>query len=468
MKNFDRRQFLNTAGALTAGALLTNPLQSFASQSPTKIKLALAGTGIRGTGFWGKAIVERYPNETEFVALFDHNAGRLEFAKEFMGIECPVFTDFESMIKQTKPDFLIVTTVDATHHEFVIKGLEMGCNVITEKPMTTDEIKCQAILDAERKTGRKVIVGFNYRYGLQFTKLKELLVSQEAGRLTSVDFHWYLNTYHGASYFRRWHGERDKSGTLLLHKATHHFDLLNWWIDSDPLEVVAFGSLEHYGKNNAFSGANCRSCAHTSECKFYWDIMAEPHLVDLYVKNEKYDGYIRDNCLWRNRIDIYDKMAVQIKYANKVQVSYSLTTYSPYEGWRIAFNGMDGRIDSWEGIPWENEKMLSQSQLHAAEMNQNGTAEPEEYDKIMVMKNWQDYKLVKVPRVRSGHGGGDIRLQDKIFKNPAMADPYKHSAGTRDGAMSVLIGIAARKSIEEGRMVKIQELTDLPVLAVRP
>lgn len=196
--------------------------------------------------------------------------------------------------------------------------------------------------------------------------------------------------------------------------------------------------------------------------------MAEPHLVDLYVKNEKYDGYIRDNCLWRNRIDIYDKMAVQIKYANKVQVSYSLTTYSPYEGWRIAFNGMDGRIDSWEGIPWENEKMLSQSQLHAAEMNQNGTNEPEEYDKIMVMKNWQDYKLVKVPRVRSGHGGGDIRLQDKIFKDPAMADPYKHSAGTRDGAMSVLIGIAARKSIEEGRMVKIQELTDLPVLAVRP
>ena len=468
MKNLDRRQFLNTAGVLTAGTLLTNPLQSFGNRPQTKMKLALAGTGIRGTSFWGKAIVERYPNETEFVALFDHNPGRLEYAKQFMGIDCPVFTDFEAMINEAKPDYIIVTTVDATHHQFIIKGLEMGCNVITEKPMTTDEVKCQAILDAERKAGRKVIVGFNYRYGLQFTKLKELLVKQEAGRLTSVDFHWYLNTYHGASYFRRWHGERDKSGTLLLHKATHHFDLLNWWIDSDPMEVVAFGSLEHYGKNNAFRGENCRSCPHTKECKFYWDIMAEPHMVDLYVKNEKYDGYIRDNCLWRNRIDIYDKMAVQIKYANNVQVSYSLTTYSPYEGWRIAFNGMDGRIDSWEGIPWENAEMVSQSQLHAAEMNQNGKEAPEEYDEIMVMKNWQDYNLVKVPRVRSGHGGGDVRLHDKIFKDPNMADPYKHSAGTRDGAMSILIGIAARESIEEGRMVKIEELTDLPILAVRP
>jgi hypothetical protein len=62
---------------------------------------------------------------------------------------------------------------------------------------------------------------------------------------------------------------------------------------------------------------------------------------------------------------------------------------------------------------------------------------------------------------RAGHGGGDKKLQDKIFKNPAMADPYKHSAGIRDGAMSVLIGIAARKSIESGEKVRIAELTDL-------
>jgi len=468
MENLNRRQFLNTAGALAAGTLLTNPLQSFGNRSKSTMKLALAGTGIRGTSFWGRAIVERYPNETEFVALFDHNPGRLEIAKQFMGVDCPVFTDFEAMVTQTKPDYIIVTTVDATHHQFIIKGLEMGCNVITEKPMTTDEVKCQAILNTERKTGRKVIVGFNYRYGLQFTRLKELLAKQSVGRLTSVDFHWYLNTYHGASYFRRWHGERDKSGTLLLHKATHHFDLLNWWIDSDPMEVVAFGSLEHYGHNNSFRGANCRACAYTDQCKFYWDIMTDERMVDLYVKNEKYDGYIRDNCLWRNRIDIYDKMAVQIKYANNVQVSYSLTTYSPYEGWRIAFNGMNGRIDSWEGIPWETAEKSSQSQLHAEEMSQKGQDENKEYDEIMVMKNWEDYELIKVPKVRGGHGGGDVRLHDKIFKDPDMPDPYKHSAGTRDGAMSILIGIAARKSIEEGRMVKIEELTDLPVLAVRP
>jgi len=165
--------------------------------------------------------------------------------------------------------------------------------------------------------------------------------------------------------------------------------------------------------------------------------------------------------LWRKEIDIYDKMSVQIKYANDVQVNYSLTTYSPYEGWRIAFNGFDGRIDSWEGIPWRADERVNQAELHAMEMNQNAKEEDSSYDEIMVMDNFGDYELVKVPRKKGGHGGGDKRLHDKIFRNPDMADPYKHSAGTRDGAMSVLIGVAARKSIETGKPIRIESLTDL-------
>ena len=74
--------------------------------------------------------------------------------------------------------------------------------------------------------------------------------------------------------------------------------------------------------------------------------------VDLYVKNEQHDGYIRDGCVWSNEIDIYDKMSAQIIYANGVTVNYSLTTYSPYEGWQIAFNGMNGRMETWEDIPY--------------------------------------------------------------------------------------------------------------------
>jgi hypothetical protein len=183
--------------------------------------------------------------------------------------------------------------------------------------------------------------------------------------------------------------------------------------------------------------------------------------MELYVQNEKYDGYIRDNCVWRNSIDIYDKMAVQIKYANNVQVSYSLTTYSPYEGWRIAFNGMNGRLESWEDIPWRMKEKVDQASRHAAEMNQSDAGNTR-YDEIFVQKNFErDYEMIKVEASRGGHGGGDSRLQDKIFRDTNAADPYKHAAGSRDGVMSAIIGIAARKSIEENRIVKIEELTSI-------
>jgi predicted dehydrogenase len=465
MSTFNRRKFISRSGAAVAGSVVANPVSSLMAKSinPAKKKrLVLVGTGIRGAGVWGKRVVAQYSDYVEFIGLCDINPGRLEFVKKYMGVDCPTFTDFDEMMKKTSPDMVIVTTVDATHHEFIVKGLNYGADVLTEKPLTTDEDKCAAILKAEKESGKQLIVGFNYRYASLPTKLKEILLSNEIGKVTSVDFNWYLNVYHGASYFRRWHGLRNKGGTLLVHKATHHFDLLNWLIDSDPVEVFAYGSLEHYGKNNAFRGDKCRTCPHKEKCKFYWDITRDQMAMDLYVANENYDGYIRDNCLWREEIDIYDKMAVQIKYANNVQVSYSLTTYSPYEGWRIAFNGFNGRLDSWEGIPWRKEEKITQAELHAKEMSQEEHEESSpNYEEAVVMENFGDYKKIQIHAGKGGHGGGDKPLQDRIFVDPDMPDPMRHAAGTRDGVMSIMIGIAARKSIEEKRPVRIEELTSL-------
>jgi predicted dehydrogenase len=451
---------------LAAGSMMTAPAWGFGLKPNEKLKVVLVGTGVRGTSFWGRRLVEQYPDILEFVGLSDINPGRLEYAKEYMKVDCPTFINFEEMVNQTQPDLVIVTTKDSTHHEFIIKGLQMGCDVLTEKPLTTDERKCQAILDAERSSGKNLIVGFNYRWSPYSTKIKELLSEGAIGKVTSVDFHWYLNTYHGASYFRRWHGERESGGTLWVHKATHHFDLLNWWLDSDPSEVFAYGALEHYGSKGPFRGDKCRTCAHKDDCKFFWDITSNERYMNLYVKNEHHDGYIRDNCLFREEINIYDKMSAQIKYANDVVVNYSLTTYSPYEGWKIAFNGMDGRLEAWLDIPYMNSEGLSQEELHTAEMNQN-LDDDVRYEPMILHKNWDKYETVNVPVERGGHGGGDSRLQDKIFKNPEAADPYKHSAGVRDGAMSILIGIAARNSIETGEPVRIASLTDLQPRAQR-
>ena len=441
-----RRDFIALSGSALAGSMFLHPVAealTLFNRPGEKMKLALVGTGVRGLAMWGRDVVRAYKDQIEFVGLADKNQGRLEYGKSYMGVNCPVFLDTDQMLSQTKPDVLIVTTMDSTHHEFIVKGLMAGMNVISEKPMTTDEKKMQAILDAERKSGKKLIVTFNYRYSPHRQKMYELLRAGEIGDITSVDFHWYLNTSHGADYFRRWHGQREFSGTLLVHKSTHHFDLLNWWIDSDPEEVYAYGALEFYGKNGPFRSKTCRGCPHASKCDFYWDITKSEHLTKLYVDAEKYDGYHRDGCVFREEIDIYDKMAVQIKYKNKVQVSYSLTTYSPYEGYRIAFNGTKGRLEAWikESQPWQEK----------------------EEDEIHLTKMFGEREIITIPHGGGGHGGGDTRLKDKLFKDTEAPDPWRQSAGSRDGAMSCLVGIAARHSIEQGKPIKVQDLTDIPL-----
>ena len=140
--------------------------------------MVLVGTGSRGTGFWGKNIINKYSDLVEFVGLCDINPGRVEYAKSAMGVSCPTFTDFDKMMQEIKPDTVIVTTVDATHHEFIVKALGYGAEVITEKPMTTDEIKLASILEAEKKANKKITVGFNYRHNPHVTKIKELLVKE--------------------------------------------------------------------------------------------------------------------------------------------------------------------------------------------------------------------------------------------------------------------------------------------------
>ena len=436
----DRRNFIQHMGAATIGSLLIpGSVMASLNKSNKPLRVAIVGTGIRGIDMWGIPVVKEFPDHVQFVGLCDTNPGRLAYAKKALNVNCNTYTDFDSMMKETKPDKLIVTTVDNTHDEFIVKGLEYGADVVTEKPMTTDEKKCQKIIDAEKRTGKKVTVTFNYRYSPHRQKIYELLRAGEIGDITSVDFHWYLDTSHGADYFRRWHRLRKNGGSLLVHKASHHFDLLNWWIDSDPEQVFSYGSLDVYGKNGPFRHTNCRPCPHKSKCSFYFDMTKSKKLMDLYAANEQYDGYLRDGCVFKEDIDIFDKMAVQIKYKNSVQVSYSLTAYSPYEGYRISFNGTKGKIDAWikEKQPWEEEP----------------------FDEITLTKNFGKRQIFRIPNNEQGHGGGDVRLRKQVF-TPGE-DPYSQSAGVRDGSLAILVGIAARNSIDSGRPVNIADLVDL-------
>ena len=137
-----RRDFVATASGAAAAAFV--PGLARAGSVPARRRYAIVGTGVRGVGMWGRPLVARYPDVLEFVGLCDINPLRAEAARKALGVACPTFDNLDAMLDQAKPDLLMVTTVDATHVGCIVKALERGVDVLTEKPMAIDETQCHA------------------------------------------------------------------------------------------------------------------------------------------------------------------------------------------------------------------------------------------------------------------------------------------------------------------------------------
>ena len=142
-----------------------------------KRRYAIIGTGVRGIGMWGRPMLTRYADHVEFVGLCDINPKRAELAKAALRVSCPTFDNFDKMCDAVKPELLTVTTVDRFHAEYIVKALDRGIDVITEKPMVTDEAQVKQVLDAEARNKRKIVVGFNYRFAPKHVKIKEIIQS---------------------------------------------------------------------------------------------------------------------------------------------------------------------------------------------------------------------------------------------------------------------------------------------------
>jgi len=438
----------------------------------SKKKYVLVGTGGRCAMFID-ALIKDFKDCGELAALCDTNQTRMNYWKKYIkdnggpaDIKTYKAADFDKMIEVEKPQRVIVTSMDRTHHKYICRAMELGCDVISEKPMTVDADKCQQIIDTINKTGRDLVVTFNYRYSPRNTKIKEIIKSGMIGDVTSIHFEWLLDTVHGADYFRRWHRDKRNSGGLMVHKATHHFDLMNWWIDSKPEIVFAMGDLKFYGKENAENRgvtdfyARARNSETAKNDPFSLKVKEEDErLLGLYYNAEHEDNYYRDQSVFGDGISIEDNMGVMVRYANNAVMTYALNAHSPWEGYRVCFNGTKGRLEF---------NVVEKSYVSGdhEDFNQPGMRELEEEKKEMIPEiifqaHWGKPQVIEYEQGdKGGHGGGDIRLLNHIFRG-ADNDPLGHSAGYVDGATSILTGIAANKSMATGMPVIVKDLVDL-------
>lgn len=408
--------------------------------------VVLVGTGHRGSGMFLKPCIHELQDRVNLVAIFDPNIKRAKAALAECHAEAPIYTDFEKMMGDMDPDGVIVTSRDCTHAEYVIRALKANKHVFSEKPLCTTVAQCEAIREAHATSTGRCLVTHNRRYDIAALTIQEIIRSGQLGEVFSMHFSESLDRCHGADYFRRWHREMSQGGGLMIHKASHHFDLLNWWAGAKPKTVNANGRLAFYGKNGPYRHTRCSGCPHANVCAFYLDLSLSERYTKMYSETESEDGYMRDGCVFDPSIDIYDQMSVLIEYENDIQVDYSLIAYSPYESERVIIEGSKGRL--------EYTSLIDTGWLTGGQALPGIEQMASEHMTLYIAGKGTE----KVPlnRGAGNHGGADPQLRSDFFRRDWTLEPTDQMASVEDAIQAVLVGTAANTSIQTGAPVDVQ------------
>ncbi|MBR7107049.1 MAG: Gfo/Idh/MocA family oxidoreductase [Lentisphaeria bacterium] len=433
----------------------------------TKKRYAVCGVSARAIGMYIRPMMQSFSHCAELVAMLDIDPLRFQVCKdlvpEVVGKNIAEYTVtlenwkevFDRMIEEQKVDAVLVVCKDCHHVDYIVRGLELGLDVISEKPMTTNIADARRVVEAEDKSKGKLICTFNYRYNPIHRKLRELIVDGKIGRVTHVDLTWYIDIKHGSSYFNRWNRMRENSGSLSIHKSSHHFDLVSWWIDGIPEYVHAFGALNHYGPNGEFNpskkeGRHCNDCPELLKCAYKkrWAtrnstiFVADDHINAYETKVKQFSEYRPDMCIFDSEINIYDTFVVNVKYRNGALLNYSANFSTPYEGYHLAINGTRGRLETKEfggaggkGLPSTNENGMRYIDYYPI---------------------FEGRERIHVPAGEGGHGGGDPLILEDIFLGEDPDRKFDILAKSADGLRAISVGDAVFTSIEDGQ---VQDLT---------
>ncbi|MFC7304332.1 Gfo/Idh/MocA family protein [Streptomyces monticola] len=431
--------------------------------SLTTRRAAIVGTGHRAQ-MYTRALAARA--HYDVVALADPSRTRIAHHNRLLtGLGAAEATaaapdGFADLLRRERVDEVVVTTVDASHHQYIVTALDAGCRVVTEKPLTTDAEKCRTILDAVERTGGDLSVTFNYRYNPAHEKVWQLLADCAIGEVRSVHFEWLLDVRHGADYFRRWHREKRHSGGLLVHKSGHHFDLVNWWLNAAPSRVHAEGGLVFYGRDNGEATGLRRDyhraygAAAAADDPYAIHLADDPGLTSLYLDaNEAGDPYLRDRNVFGDGIDIEDDLAVLVRYDTGATMTYHLTAYSPWEGYRVMFNGTGGRLElEVEENTWQPPRTAAGADgAHGGVVMANPGR-----TRILLRPLWEEPREVPFTVAAGSHGGGDLRMLKQLFgplgdgTDEGAAPAAGKGATARDGALALAVGIAGNESLRTG------------------
>ena len=467
----DRLEFLKRFGALTVGASFMGisdveamtseagdmpevvakkniniPIEPLESNVSKPVTVMIIGAGMRGRAY--SRYAERFPNALKIVGVAEIDAGRRRaMAKKHNIPQEHQFNNYNEALAHAKlADAVVIATPDHLHHEPCMKALELGYDVLLEKPVAQSEKECRDIMNQAKKYNRIVAVCHVMRYAPYYIALKKVIESGALGDIVNIQLMEPVEFEHMAHAYVRGIWRSSKQSTpIILAKSCHDLDILRWLINKPCESISAEGSLYFFRPENAPKGAPMRctdGCPHEPECPYsainiYERKKRHAHVFDLprldsAKIHEKLltTGYGR--CVFHCDNDQCDHYVTIMRFKDGVTASFTMDAFTPFGGRRIRVMGTKGFIEG------------------------NGKAFTF-YDFLTGHKGVWDKEVAELEEYKhAGHGGGDMALM-RDFVRAVSTQDASHLSSTIDASIeSHVMGFMAEKSRKSKKKVAVK------------
>jgi predicted dehydrogenase len=438
-----------TMARLSDGTLVyevpKNPLHKRIDKPVTAITL---GAGGRGNVYGGFAA--KYPNLLKIVGVAEPIPIRNErYTAKHQIADANRFDTWERVFERPKfADAIIITTPDNLHYAPCMKALEMGYDVLLEKPIAPTEKECRNILALAKKTGRIVAVCHVLRYAPYFVKMRNLIAEGAIGEVMSVQHLEPIEHMHMAhSYVRgNWHNSKQTT-PIILAKSCHDLDIIKWVINKPAKQIVAMGDLKWFRKENAPAGSTARctdGCAVERTCpysaiKSYHDKRQRVGVLDLTDDKSKHAEAIMEKlrttnygrCVYRMENDQPDHYITNIRFGDNVTASFSMEAFTSYGGRRTRIMGSMGDM-----VGDMNELVITD--FRTGKQNKM----------VPIAEDVEGYK-------NNGHGGGDWLLAHDFVQAVAQQNPKLLTSTIEESIESHIMGFMAEESRKKNKIMDV-------------
>jgi predicted dehydrogenase len=396
------------------------------------VKLGIIGTGQRCIYFF-VPYIKSSPEKVKLIGIADNNPERLNSANQDIGMPIKSYSNYEDLLENPDIEAVIIATPDSTHKIIFEKALARGKDILCEKPLATTLEDAIHMVKISLKAKNILQLGFMLRYSPFYSKLKEIIDKGSIGRIQNIKIHETVESYHGATYFRRWHRFVEKSGGLLIHKACHTLDIANWLIEDKPSWVSATGGIASFLPKQG-------TAMHCKDCQFKYDCSASYRFGGWnwnYLNQSERENLANDHndlCVYQTTKDSVDNAVVKVQYSNQINMEYNFSATGSYQERHFTIKGSSGIIIASQH---EGNILISQTNL------------PDQLIKANISQS-------------NEHGDGDNPLMDDFINS--IRSRKAPIADILSGCLSVAIGDAATKSINNNsKWINIDsELSILP------